>query len=33
LKAMFISIIWWWESGWSCGSTNADWSCGSWCSC
>ncbi len=32
LKAMFISIIWWWESGW-CGSTEADWSCWTGCSC
>lgn len=33
LKAMFISIIWGWESWWSCGSTEADGSCWSWCSC
>ena len=32
LKAMFISIIWWWEAGW-CSSAESDWSCGTWCSC
>jgi hypothetical protein len=29
LKSMFVSIIWWGESGWWC----APWGCGSWCSC
>ena len=33
LKAMFISIIWGWESGWSCGSLESDGSCGTGCSC
>lgn len=32
LKWMFISIIWWAETG-GCGSAEADWSCGTWCSC
>jgi hypothetical protein len=29
---MFISIIWWGEGG-SCGSKDADGSCGTGCSC
>jgi len=33
LKSMFVSIIGGWDTGGSCGSTEADWSCGSWCSC
>jgi len=33
LKAMFISIIWGWESGWSCWSLESDGSCWTWCSC
>lgn len=32
LKSMFISIIWWGEGG-SCGSKDADGSCGTGCSC
>jgi len=33
IKAMIISIVGW-ESGWgSCGSLEADWSCGTGCSC
>ena len=32
IKSMFISIIWWGE-GWSCGSKDADGSCGTGCSC
>ncbi len=33
LKSMFISIIWWWETGWSCGSLDENGSCGTGCSC
>lgn len=32
LKSMFMSIIWG-ESGESCGSKEADGSCGTWCGC
>lgn len=32
LKWMFISIIWWWDSGW-CWTTDEWWWCPSWCSC
>jgi len=33
IKAMLISIIWWESGGWSCGSLESDWSCGTGCSC
>ncbi len=33
IKSMFISVIWWNEGGWSCGSKEADGSCGTWCAC
>lgn len=33
LKSMFTSIIWGWDTGGSCGLTEADWSCWSWCAC
>ena len=33
LKSMFTSIIGGWETGWSCGSLEADGSCGTGCSC
>lgn len=29
LRSMFVSIIWWGNSGWWC----APWGCWSWCSC
>ncbi len=33
LKSMFTSIIGWWDMWWSCGSTEADGSCWTWCAC
>lgn len=33
IKSMFISIIWWWGSGGSCGSKDENGSCGTGCSC
>ena len=33
LKSMFTSIIGGWDTGWSCGSLEADGSCWTWCSC
>lgn len=31
LKSMFISIVWWSDSGWSwCGPSDC-WTCSSWC--
>jgi len=33
LKSMFTSIIGGWETWGSCGSLEADGSCGTWCSC
>lgn len=33
IKAMLISIIGWESTGWTCGSLDENWSCGTWCSC